>query len=413
MRAEQADRGDGHRLPAAVRPGHDEGALRRVEPHVARHDLLPLQYEERVAQGQELEPRRRRRHLGRVRVEVGREAGRRLEGVEPGEHLEVPGEGARARPERLRQLAQDPLLLLGRHGVRDGELVPELDHRVGLDEERLARLRGVVDDARHGRAGARQHRQHVPLVPDGEVAVAEVRLHLDVGEQRLDLGLERAVEPAGALAGLGEGGARAIRDGPGRLDGALDPVRERRRGRERLGERREARDLAGAREQDLAGAARGARERGALAERERLEHAALRGALEVALHVGDAAERQRQGRLRQAAGLPDPRERLAGVVRRGEGGEGEGPAATRGQPAARREGGEDLRKAELLFRSGRHLAEGTMYPFAGRGARAAGEGGRPRRSTPTRDPDPDPRLRPRPRSAFFPLPPRSGGRGSG
>ncbi len=80
-----AHRGDGHRLPAAVGAGDDERAARRLQAHVAGDHLLALQHQDGVAQGEELEAARGRRHLGRVGVEVG------------GEHAPRPRRGRAAR----------------------------------------------------------------------------------------------------------------------------------------------------------------------------------------------------------------------------------------------------------------------------------------------------------------------------
>jgi hypothetical protein len=72
---------------------------------VARHHLLPLEDEERVAQREELEPIGGGDDLRRVRVEVGREPGGGLGDVERGERGEVRREAAARSAELLRQLA--------------------------------------------------------------------------------------------------------------------------------------------------------------------------------------------------------------------------------------------------------------------------------------------------------------------
>jgi hypothetical protein len=174
-----------------------------------------------------------------------------------------------------------------------------------------------------------------------------VALHLGVVEERLDLRLEGAVEPAGALARLGEGQARPVRDRAGGLDGPLDAVGEGRVVAERLRERPEARGLAGTRAQRLAGTRRCADERRALAERERFEDAPPGGAVEVSLHLADATERQRHGGLGEGARLAHPEERLARVLGGGQEGEGERQPPAGGSAAAGREGRQDLRPAEL------------------------------------------------------------------
>ena len=135
-------------------------------------------------------------------VQVGGQAGLPLEQVEPREDGQVAQEVGGPRGHAAREVAQDPLLLLGGHGGRDGELVPQLDHALRLHEEGLPGLGRVVDDAGHGGAGARQHRKDVAVVPDGEVGVAQVGRHALVDDQRLDPRLERPVEAAGPVAKL-------------------------------------------------------------------------------------------------------------------------------------------------------------------------------------------------------------------
>ena len=89
-------------------------------------------------------------------------------------------------------------------------------------------------------------------------------------------------------------------------------------------------------------------------EREGLEDSPLLGPLEVALHVADAAERQRKADLRQPARLSHTRERLSRVLGGWLERKGERAAAAGGQPATRGEGGEDLGPAELPLRAVGH-----------------------------------------------------------
>ena len=142
---------------------------------------------------------------------------------------------------------------------------------------------------------------------------------------------------------------------------------------ERLGDRPQPRRLGRARPQRLAGPGRGADERGALAQRERLEDAAPRGAVDERLHLADAAERQRDGGLGEGAGLADAEERLPRVRRRSAGrggrapgggrrGSGSAPRARRGSRASRARSG-----------CGPAPSAARMYPFPGR--RATGDPG--------------------------------------
>ena len=74
--------------------------------------------------------------------------------------------------------------------------IVELDHAAGLDEERRARSRSVVDDARHLTLGVRLDRQHEAAVADRVEAIGEVRCDVGVPEAAFDLLLELARELA-------------------------------------------------------------------------------------------------------------------------------------------------------------------------------------------------------------------------
>ena len=102
------------------------------------------------------------------------------------------------------ELVQDPLLLLQRARLGDGELVPELDELLRLDEQRLSRIRRVVDDPGQVRSMFRSHREHVAVAAHRVVQVAQHRHHVLVLQHLLDALLDRAVEPAGPLPQLRE-----------------------------------------------------------------------------------------------------------------------------------------------------------------------------------------------------------------
>ena len=73
-----------------------------------------------------------------------------------------------------RQLAQDPLDLLALRARRLRLAVAELDDLERLDEERLARVGGVVDDARHAAARARLDGEHRPAAALGDEVLLQV-----------------------------------------------------------------------------------------------------------------------------------------------------------------------------------------------------------------------------------------------
>ena len=314
---------------------------------MARHHLLALQDEQRVAQGEQLEALLHRAHLGRVGVEVGGEPGLGLDEVEPAQEREVAQAALGALPHRLGQLAQDARLLLGGHGGRDGELVAALHHRVGLDEEGLPGLRRVVHDAGDRGAGAGQHRHHVAVVADGEVGVAQVALHQLVGEQRLHLRLEGAVQPADAVAQGGQLGAGPVGDGAARLDGALDAIGQPLVGGEPGGDGPQAGRPLEPRLQEAAGAHGRAQQGRALAQGGRLQRAPLGGARHLLLGGAGEGEREGEPRLGQRPGLLDGEERLPHLGGAGQEGERAGLLAPGREPAALRQGLHHLGPAEV------------------------------------------------------------------
>ena len=140
-----------------------------------------------------------------------------------------------------RQLAQDPLdlLALGAGGL--GLAVVQLDDLERLDEERLARARRVVDDARHAAARARLHREHGPAAALGDEVLLQVLAQAgDAREPAQLLGdalpavAELAAQPAQERRGV------VAQVGAVVLDAAADLLRERRERRVDRGRRARA-----------------------------------------------------------------------------------------------------------------------------------------------------------------------------
>src|SRR5206468_1692530 len=88
------------------------------------------------------------------------------------------------------QLGQDAggLVLFLARGLH--EIVVGLDDLLGLDEERLAALGAVVDDAAHAGPGLGPHRQHVAAVSKRDVPVGEEPVGVVALEGALELGGE-------------------------------------------------------------------------------------------------------------------------------------------------------------------------------------------------------------------------------
>src|SRR5262249_28595359 len=124
------------------------------------------------------------------------------------------------------QLRQDAgglvlFLALGLH-----EIVVGVDHVLGLDEERLAALRAVVDDAAYTATRLGPHRQDVAAVPQRDVAVREQPVGVVTLESALELGGELASPLADLAAKALERGAGVVGHGAARVGGAAQAIGE-------------------------------------------------------------------------------------------------------------------------------------------------------------------------------------------
>ncbi len=231
-------------------------------------------------------------HLRRAGVEVVGEPPRRRRFVEDGDHLDVVLELRRPPPDRARQLAEDSLFLLQRARLRDGELVAQLQQLLRLDEQRLPGVAGVVHDAGQVRLVLGADRQHVAIAAHRVVGVAQ---HLDdllVFEQLLEPLLDGAVQSARPIAQLGQERARGVEQLPGRIEGALQLLCERRQLRQLPGQLVVERGAIRLREAEPARRIRGADEPGNLQQLLRLQRPLARGAPQRRPHVHRIGERQ-------------------------------------------------------------------------------------------------------------------------
>ena len=238
-------------MPPAFGSGDQErrpvGRQQQVHGNHGAAARLALGHQERVAG----RPQREIAAVGDLRragVESLRERGAREREVERAQPLHQERELGQARVDLRGQLGQEPQLLVPLFQAPLGDLVVELDHLLGLDEERGAAPRAVVHDAPHRPARVAAHRKDGAAVPDGDVALLEgggdVGAIEQAGEPRLDLaaqGLQLTADGAQARAG-------AVQQAPVGIELVVDRRRQRLAGGHRpaaVGDpRRDGRDRA-------------------------------------------------------------------------------------------------------------------------------------------------------------------------
>ena len=130
-------------LAAGVRARDDERRVAVADPDVDRDDPSRQAGMAGAEEG-DLGPVRR---LGPDPVELRGELGLRGPEVETGQRIERLAERRGVSRDQRRQLVEDPLDLLLLGDLCFPPRISELDRDEGLDEERLAAARGVVDDA--------------------------------------------------------------------------------------------------------------------------------------------------------------------------------------------------------------------------------------------------------------------------
>ena len=213
---QQHDQADGlqhHRLPAHVRPGHQQSGLRRSEIDLQRDHALgtaALLQQQRMARAAEREIGRRLALRGpAVPLEAG--ARQRLQEVQLRVRLLARRQRVGLGPQALRQRPHDAIDLGLLLELRLVAAVVELDHREGLDEVRPAAARLIVQQARHLAMEFRLHREHVAVVaqghellgePGGEALEQLFDPALDVRIEAPDFAADRAQLRRGVVADL-------------------------------------------------------------------------------------------------------------------------------------------------------------------------------------------------------------------
>ena len=218
-----------------------------------------------------------------------------------------------------RQLAQDPLDLLALGARRLGLAVRELDDVERLDEERLARVGGVVDDPGHAAAGARLDGEHGAAAAQGDEVLLQVLAQVARADELLELVADALAAGAELAAELAQLRGRVVAQvGAVLLDGAVDRLRDRRqRGvdrRRQLAEERRRRLV-----ERPARPQRPRRRVGDVPERLRRERTAERGVRRLLADVADAVERRLERLVQERDRLGRqrlPPRHLVGVGRR-------------------------------------------------------------------------------------------------
>src|SRR6266851_4255882 len=241
----QPHRRNGHRLSARVGSADDQPSRFARQRDVVRDDLRRAQRQQRMPQREQPEALARPlQELRRGRAQVVRQLGSGAGLVEARQGGHVLLQLRRAPAHCSGQLGEDALLLLQRAGLGDGELVPQLEQLLGLDEQRLPAAARVVHDARQVGLVLGAHRQDVAVAAHRVVRVAQHPHDFLVGEHLLELRLDCPVQAAGALAQLREHCAGGVEQLPRRIEGPLQLGRERLQVAERLGPLRvQRRDL--------------------------------------------------------------------------------------------------------------------------------------------------------------------------
>lgn len=310
-----AERLHADRLAARVRAGDEQHAVVLADADVYRHDFvlrdegMARLAKVRAALAVELRAvclhHLREARLGEGEVEVAEDAA--VLGERPAVLVDLGG-----------QVAQDALdlLLLGERQLLD--VVVELDDGHRLDEERRARGRLVVDDAREARAVLLLDGDDVALVAHGDDGVLEEFLVLGIVEDARDALLDVRLGGVELAADAPQLDARVLAHGAVLVDGvveqALELAEDLDAPRPRLERRRL--HLAVAEEVlDISHRVEGAHDARDLVE---VEHGPHLHFLQMRPDVEDAAER-RCGRREDGHGLCrllDPLDGFVEVARR-------------------------------------------------------------------------------------------------
>ncbi len=118
------------------------------------------------------------------------------------------------------------MLFLGLLTLRDLETVPEIDENLGLDEDRLSRPRGVVDNPLDLVLVRSLDRQNVALRADREVTLLKVRRDVGRFQEVAELVVDRVLDAPNPLPKGAEFPRGVVRELPIRLEAAGDIVGE-------------------------------------------------------------------------------------------------------------------------------------------------------------------------------------------
>ena len=179
----QAHRLEQHGLAAGVGAADHQGAGRALPRHLTEREIVggDGQLLTGHAQGQQWVAQRLQIHDG-VSNDIDRltairrgQPGSRADHVEADEGVAIRAQGRRRREHRRRQRFQDAAALVPDPQLGDLEPVVQLDHRGRLDEDGLARARGVVHDAEPHGLERRAQGQDEAILAQGHEFVLKIR----------------------------------------------------------------------------------------------------------------------------------------------------------------------------------------------------------------------------------------------
>ncbi|MEZ4473920.1 MAG: hypothetical protein R3F60_24655 [bacterium] len=323
-----------------------EAALPGGQLDAVGHDLDARQHEEGMAGRLELQGRAPRGPAGVSRRALRQPRGGEDE-VQAGEGLLGTLQGHQQGADPLRQLGEDALDLAIHLGLGHQQAVVGLEDRLGLDEDRRARLGPAVHDPGDVGLVAGLDGQDVPILPDGVVLVLEEVGVLGGLDEPVDAVFELPVQTGHAAAQVSQlaagvvGDAALLVEGVEQVAGQIGGDGEILSDLDQMGAaRHHAVEEPAAPRGGVEVVADGGQVLG-------IEDAAAAGAGRRVEDVGHAGQRGEAAGVHQGAGLVDAGQALAQLPRVGGEVEGQGAIGGHGATAVLGQPSEHARPLEV------------------------------------------------------------------